>query len=270
MCSDLVVIVDADTPIQRIGFLDLKDYTEYERASDANMIHVVAGATKYAAQEFGLSGICEADVHLHFTGAQRPRMRNKYDQYEIYKEGRSKKGKKGPVFVGEMTSDLYEKHNHEWTFHIADATEKEADDTVVSHAYECLSLGIPYVIVGVDKDLKQAAGLHYNFVKKSGEFISKLEADLFIYYQLLVGDAADSIGGVLGIGPVKAKQLLGKCTSASRAHEIVEEIYHDRYHDDEIFYSDWFGLFMERANKLYMHRSTVDEYQHPTKDKEVV
>lgn len=249
----LTVIVDADTPVQRIGFLDLRDWSDYAKAVDVNMRHIVQTASQYAVTAFGLC-TPSIDVCLYFTDSSRPRMRNKYDAKEEYKEARGK-ATKSPVYVSEMIHYLFDNYAHQWNMSVADACVAEADDEVVSKAYACLKEETPYVIVGIDKDLKQAPGLHYNFVKEEGEFISKLEADTFIFYQLLVGDSADSIGGIHGIGPVKASKIMKECKSVGDAYEAINDVYSATYK------SNAHDLFVERACKLYMLRYPDDSFE---------
>lgn len=65
------------------------------------------------------------------------------------------------------------------------------------------------VICSIDKDLKQIAGRHYNFVKDEHCRISLSEGLYWFYTQLLTGDPSDNIKGVAGIGPKRAALALG-------------------------------------------------------------
>ena len=84
----------------------------------------------------------------------------------------------------------------------------EADDLVSIWAYECMEADIPYVIVGIDKDLLQIPGEHYNFVKKESQYVDKDMAHYSLMRQCLTGDSADNIPGIKGIGPKKADRIL--------------------------------------------------------------
>lgn len=99
------------------------------------------------------------------------------------------------------------------------AVEEEADDllgkeqTKWHSSYEAhlASRSIPHddsIICSIDKDLKQIPGHHYNFVREEFDFVTPEEGLLFFYKQLLIGDKADNIPGVGGIGTVKAGKLL--------------------------------------------------------------
>lgn len=85
----------------------------------------------------------------------------------------------------------------------------EADDLVSIWAYEAREAEEQYVVVGIDKDLLQIPGNHYNFVKKTHEFVDDDVAYYNLMLQCLTGDNTDNIPGIKGVGPAKAKKLLG-------------------------------------------------------------
>lgn len=84
----------------------------------------------------------------------------------------------------------------------------EADDLVSIWAHEAREQELDYVIVGIDKDLLQIPGEHYNFVKRSHQFIDDNTGDFNLSIQCLTGDATDNIPGIRGIGPKKAATIL--------------------------------------------------------------
>jgi 5'-3' exonuclease len=81
----------------------------------------------------------------------------------------------------------------------------EADDAL---GIAQTSFGKESVICSIDKDLRQIAGNHYNFVKKEYYEISEREGLRYFYAQLLIGDVSDNISGCRGIGPIKAEKSL--------------------------------------------------------------
>lgn len=85
------------------------------------------------------------------------------------------------------------------------------------------------IICSIDKDLLQIPGLHYNFVKDVFTCVTPEEGLLFFYKQLLIGDVADNIKGVGGIGPKKADKLLNDLLGAPEEEifEVVQESYRD-------------------------------------------
>ena len=84
----------------------------------------------------------------------------------------------------------------------------EADDLVSIWAYEALDNKEEYVICGIDKDLLQIPGHHYNYGKDTWQLINEEEALHNLYLQCLTGDSADNIPGLKGIGPKKAEKIL--------------------------------------------------------------
>ena len=88
------------------------------------------------------------------------------------------------------------------------ANDMEADDLVAIWAAEAREEEIDYYVVGIDKDLLQIPGNHYNFVKKEHRSVDLDEAHLLLMTQALTGDNADNIPGIKGIGPKKAEKIL--------------------------------------------------------------
>lgn len=104
----------------------------------------------------------------------------------------------------------------------------EADDVccVLHQRYNC-------TLAGIDKDLLQSPGLHYNYRTFTFTNVSQF-GDLYIlhgkvfssgkrklYMQLLEGDRSDNIPGIPGIGPKKAYNLLKDCKSEQELTEVV-------------------------------------------------
>ena len=92
----------------------------------------------------------------------------------------------------------------------------EADDLVSIWAYEARDAEVSYCVVGIDKDLLQIPGNHYNFHKQTHEFIDDDTANLKLMLQCLTGDTSDNIPGIKGIGPKKADKILSGIPMARR------------------------------------------------------
>ena len=84
----------------------------------------------------------------------------------------------------------------------------EADDLVAIWAYEAREAEQQYFIVGLDKDLLQIPGNHYNFKKREHQFVDDNTAHYNLMVQCLTGDSTDNIPGIKGIGPKKAAKIL--------------------------------------------------------------
>ena len=84
----------------------------------------------------------------------------------------------------------------------------EADDLVCIWAYEAREAEEDFLIAGIDKDLKQIPGNHYNFNKQEFDFVDDDTAHYNLMLQCLTGDGGDNIPGIKGIGPKKAAKIL--------------------------------------------------------------
>ena len=89
-----------------------------------------------------------------------------------------------------------------------EADGMEADDLVSIWAYQAREADEQYVICGIDKDLLQIPGNHYNFKKRTHQFIDDDQGHLLLMTQCLTGDRTDNIPGITGVGPKKAEKIL--------------------------------------------------------------
>lgn len=158
----------------------------------------------------------------------------------------------------------------------------EADDIMCITQYSRWKEGnLDTIICSRDKDVRQCPGWHYSWEvakqasigpilveplgflehKNPGELDARGRAkppkifgtgDKFFYYQLLVGDTVDNIGGLPNRGPVFGYQLLKDATSSRACYELVAEKYLQTWGDD------WKTRFREQADLLWMVRE-VDE-----------
>lgn len=80
-------------------------------------------------------------------------------------------------------------------------------------------------ICSIDKDLLQIPGNHYNFVKSIWTIVGVEDGLLSFYRSILVGDVADNIKGVYGIGPKKAEKILPKWIDEETAIREIRKYY---------------------------------------------
>ena len=92
----------------------------------------------------------------------------------------------------------------------------EADDLVCIWAHEAREAEHQYCVVGIDKDLLQIPGNHYNFHKQTHQFIDDDTGNYNLMLQCLTGDNSDNIPGIKGIGPKKAERILSGVSMVRR------------------------------------------------------
>lgn len=82
-----------------------------------------------------------------------------------------------------------------WGFIVVEGIE--ADDMLgikgTEYRDEC-------IIVGIDKDLLQIPGWHYNYRKRTKQYIDDFKGLKNFYTQILTGDRIDNVKGIKGIG----------------------------------------------------------------------
>ena len=95
------------------------------------------------------------------------------------------------------------------THHFAQVSEGcEADDFFGQACIDAEKEKMVPIVVTIDKDLNQIAGIHYNFVKDEFYVVSDRQANKIFWRQMLEGDRADNITGINQIGPKKAERMI--------------------------------------------------------------
>lgn len=119
--------------------------------------------------------------------------------YKDYKANR--KNKERPKYYQEVRDYLIKN----WDAQVVGTIE--ADDAVCMKQYQChnglfldefdldnkFTLELPSSLCGIDKDLDQVPGLHYNYNKDIFYYITPLEGKKRLYLQMLTGDKVDNI-----------------------------------------------------------------------------
>lgn len=105
------------------------------------------------------------------------------------------------------------------------------------------------VICSIDKDMLMVPGKHYNFVKNEWYDIDELEGIKQLYRQLIIGDTADNIFGVKGVGKVGA----GKAIDHLETEEEMISAVLTMYDND-------FDRFKMNADCLWIWRNLNEKY----------
>ena len=200
-------------------------------------------------------GIHIEGTHYYFTSKGSPKYRDQFRKYIPYKEYRSKTV--APLYVQEMLAQVAAEFPY--GFIMADPLRGEADDYISSAAH---TWATP-CIVHVDKDLNQIPGLHIDLKDPNIIYnVSPLLGAASKYQQILMGDTADNIPGLNGIGLARSRTIIGKCKTETELFERCLDTYWQNLksdHDEEYI----IDLFYETANLVHLRTNLTDDCWHP-------
>lgn len=166
----------------------------------------------------------------------------RFDVQPTYKQNRS--GKPKPEHLQALRDYLVEAYNAKVS------SGQEADDDITIRATE---LGPDAIIASIDKDFLQVPCHHYNLNKKTLVKVDEFEGLRFFYTQIIMGDSADNVFGIKGVGPVKAgKMLVGATTERSLYNVCVSA------------YGGDVAKVVENARLLWLRREEGQVWQPPS------
>jgi len=120
-----------------------------------------------------------------------------------------------PKYIDETIEHIKDKYKFESTTHW------EGDDILGCSAEDS-------IMVSTDKDLLQIPGYHYNWKKKELHYVDKVHGLLNLGVQMLMGDTADNIPGIKGIGIGKASEMIEdryRTTAWSSYEELKNKLF---------------------------------------------
>ena len=120
---------------------------------------------------------------------------------------------------------------------------QEADDEV---AIRMSKEPDTYTLVGVDKDLLQIPGWHFNPSKNLEQYVDEFTGYKAFVTQMLTGDRTDNIPGLEGIGPKKAEKALKEAKTKQALLETAWEKYQELGHTLEYFTEQGQLLWLRR------------------------
>jgi 5'-3' exonuclease len=224
-------LIDADSLLYRVGFAAEDDEEWVAKARLDETLEMLI-----------FQELEKCDEYQCFTSGST-NFRNEVAVTVPYKGNRAEM--KRPKHLQALKKHIVKK----WKATVSE--DKEADDDVCIAAHE-----EPHCIIAhIDKDLDQIPGSHYNYVKKQFYNIGKFEGLKNLYTQALVGDVADNIKGVKGIGKVKAAKILKDCFTEEQLYKTVLECYTNSNKTVEQLH--------ENMKLLYLLRSHDDEWRAP-------
>lgn len=254
------ILLDVDTMLYRVGYANPAPPTpEAACARLKKMIH----DTEYKISTRILAALGEdyQQLLVFLTVPDgKGRYRDKFNKETTYKATRAIVPP--PVFMDEMREFV----RINYLTHLCPSSEYEADDAISWHGWYNRDItGNLDIIAGVDKDLNQIPGYHWDYSKDTGYYLTSKDANCFFFKQLLMGDAADAIPGIKGIGPRRADNLLKKGTTPEEWWDIVLSTYTNKFPhllDDEIA-----EILYERGNKLWIQRYEGQTWYPPIPEK---
>ena len=183
----------------------------------------------------------EPDYRVYLTGSGN--YRNDVAVTAPYKGNRKEKEK--PVHLEAIRKYLIE----DWNAVVSDG--EEADDLIAIDA----TATPDSIIVSLDKDFQQVPGKHYNFNKRELTSVNEEEGLLFFYRQIIMGDKADNIVGVYGIGDKKSQKLLEGLTEIEMFNKCVELLESEE-------------RVIENARLLWLRREPNQIWERPSEENE--
>jgi DNA polymerase-1 len=194
-------LIDGDSILYKVGFA-LEE--EFEDADGLKTYYVNLQNAKDFIDGLidGILFNTDCDSCELWLGERGTNFRYKLSENlkDLYKHNR--KDSRKPDKHKEMLHYIKTKHKS------MSALDCEIDDVVVFKKQEN---PMHYVLCAIDKDvLYQSVGTHYNYGKDDWITVTENEAIYYAYLQTLTGDSTDGYKGCIGVGPVKAKKILGE------------------------------------------------------------
>jgi len=213
-------LVDADILLYRVGYTTQEEpegIAQYRMEELVNRILESVEATSYAFYlSDGRTSTFRAKINPDYKANRTQPKPIHYDMLKRYLI----EAWNAEVQVEQEADDalgIAQWADYSWG--LSEASESDTDPAWVAET----------VICSIDKDLLQIPGHHYNFVKEEHRYITPEEGLIFFYQQLLIGDTADNIKGVAGIGPKKAEKLLSGMEG--KPEEEIFKVVQDAYRD---------------------------------------
>lgn len=247
------LLIDGDLLIYRAGFAMESEQHRLWHEEDSFELPPVSHhiqALKMTIHSI-LDKFPDRDSYVIFlTSNDKSNYRFEIAYTKPYKGNRSKK----PIFYEVLRNYLLDNYSSRMV------SGQEADDALGIE--QSTSAKGTTCIVSTDKDLQMIPGYHYNFVKGEMSYVTENEALDTFYRQMLVGDTADNVAGVHGIGPVKAAKILAHCWRGQDNNFDEQEAFDQvllRYDDPKRFLESGRLLWLRRSeNELWKPTETVE------------
>jgi len=132
----------------------------------------------------------------------------------------------------------------------------EADDAVSIQQTRYADKGMKSIIISADKDLNTVPGMHYNPQKDVKYYVDEDAADEWFWCQMLIGDSADNIAGLPGVGVRAAYNILEDCCGFEERRKAVMSAYYKYWNEEQgIEFNTVTDIIRDTMNLLWMLRS---------------
>lgn len=204
-------------------------------------------------------GYDEYIIRIYVGGESKDNFRYAIAKTQPYKHKRGKK----PFHTQAVEQYLVEYHD------AITVTGQETDDALGIQQTSLNDQGIDSIIISNDKDLNMIPGWHYNYPKKEFFFQTEYSAMRAFYFQMLTGDATDTIPGIRNIGPKTACWILNEASGPpsdieipdvlmKSMHEAVWDTYQEcnlsKYHSENDGGAATTKYFLEQGQLLWIRR----------------
>lgn len=148
----------------------------------------------------------------------------------------------------------------------------EADDEVAMQAHRHGYDPAEVMIVSQDKDLRTVPGLLYNYRRNTYELITKQQALVNFYRQILTGDLTDNIPGVYRVGEAAAAKIITEDMTEREMYDAVVDAVDKSLAKKGCPYADKHpvAVVLEYGRLLHMARTpletTVELWSPPVED----
>lgn len=193
---------------------------QYERTSHLDVLDEAAATACCKNMLASVVEAIEPDKYTIFlTGKERPNFREAIATIKPYKGNRVQEK---PVHFG-LALEYFQNRRETVV-----AEGQEADDLIGIWATHHGGNG---VVASIDKDLRQIHGRHYEWHNTTKFTINPDDSDRWFWLQMLMGDTADNIPGIKGVGDKTAAKMLDGITDRQARADVVIAKYAEQYGD---------------------------------------
>jgi hypothetical protein len=249
--SHLRPIVDADPIVYRAGFAaDSQIKKEYkEQLGEERPIEKEEYLEALASVNYEGIALYNADqmvegILARFKGEPTTYLTGSGNFREHVATILPYQGTRDPTHKPKYFKEIKHRLIDKWGARVVDGCE--ADDAVATEQWADKSRGT--FICTIDKDLDQAPGWNYNYVKEILYDVSVADANRFFFWQMLNGDTSDNIPGIKGVGPKTIAKLFDGVDDLNQIRSIVQHEYAKQYG------TDWERAYHEVGTLLWMVR----------------